>query len=387
MRPLPSTVALVAKQGNNGVVPTETDILRRLNRAGLKAPHTATLAITNRCNLNCRHCWPDSGPHENAPVVAKARVLQLIDGFSALGTQSLVITGGEPLTHPDWLDLLSFACTRPGIRDVRLQTNAILISPANVDALSSLKDRGLTIQTSLEGATPRTHDRVRGAGSFDQTMRGLQLLANHGMASQICITFTEMQHNFEEIPDLMKIADEMGIGRFITGTLVCGGRAAQPGGLAPPVPAQYGRLLGRYQGDKTFRDRYHRIGNIAALEWFMDAGDAAGACCTFIETPYVTAQGCLYPCVMLHADGFAATGVYDRPLTTVIAESIESWSRLQRISHSRLTRIDTCKDCTAHAKCGAGCMGRAYSVYGDFFAVEDRCCLRKAVYQHTAAAQ
>ena len=363
------------------------DIIRRLAEAGLKPPQAVTLAVTNRCNLSCRHCWPDSGPDEQAPVVPQNQVLQLIEGFAALGAEKIVITGGEPLTHPDWYDMLSFACTRPGIREVRLQTNAILITPTHVDAFLSLKDQGLIIQTSLEGATPAVHDKVRGEGSFDRTLQGLRLLEKCGMAPQICITFTEMHHNFEDIPDLLKIADQMGIGQFVTGTLVPGGRAAQPGGLAQPVPAQYEKLLARYQRDKTFRDRYHRIGNIAALEWLMDTADAAGTCCTFIETPYVTAEGNLYPCVMLHADDFAAKGVYDRPLSTAIAENIESWSRLQRISRSRFTRLDTCKDCTAYAKCGAGCMGRAYSAYGDFFAVEDRCGLRKAVYQHTSITQ
>ena len=367
--------------------PTKMDIIRRLAEAGLKPPQVVTLAVTNHCNLSCRHCWPISVPDEKLSQVPKNQVLRLIDGFATLGAKTIVITGGEPLTHPDWLDLLSFACTRPGVREVRLQTNAILITQAHVQALLSLKNQGLIIQTSLEGATPVPHDRVRGPGSFDRTMKGLWLLANNGMASKICIAFTEMQHNFEDIPDLLKIADDMGIGQFVTGTLVPGGRAAQPGSLAPPMPAQYKKLLALYQRDKTFKDRYHRIGNISALEWFMDTADAAGTCCTFIETPYVTAEGRLYPCVMLHADNFAAKGVYGRPLTTVIAENIESWSRLQRISHSRLTRIDTCKDCTAYAKCGTGCMGRAYVAHGEFFSVEDRCQLRKAVYQRTCTTQ
>ena len=378
MENMPSTV----RRGNNNMIPTEADILRRLAKAGLKPPKTVTLAVTNRCNLNCRHCWPDSGPDEKATQVSEKLVSRLIHGFAALGAETFVITGGEPLTHPHWFDLLSLACTRPGIREVRLQTNAILITPSHVKALLTLKDRGLTIQTGLEGATPRVHDQVRGTGSFERTMQGLRLLVEEGMASRICITFTEMRHNFEDIPDLMKIADNMGIGQFISGTLVSAGRAAQPGGLEPPAPAQYEKLLERYHGDKSFKERYHRIGNIAALEWFMDRGDAVSNCCTFIETPYVTAQGNLYPCIMLHADDFAATGVYDRPLAFSIAENIASWSRLPRISRSRHTRLDSCKECTAYAKCGAGCMGRAYSAHGDFFAVEDRCSLRKAVYQH-----
>ena len=62
------------------------------------------------------------------------------------------------------------------IREVRLQTNAILINSMNLDTILSLKDRGLIIQISLEGATAPVHDRVRGKGSFDKTMKALRLL-------------------------------------------------------------------------------------------------------------------------------------------------------------------------------------------------------------------
>ena len=122
----------------------DSEIVRRLTRAGLEPPNTVTLAITNRCNLSCRHCCPGSGPDENAPVVPTTQVLRLIDDVVALGTEKLVITGGEPLTHPDWFNILTHACTRPGIDEVRLQTNAILITAAHVDAFLPLMDREIT---------------------------------------------------------------------------------------------------------------------------------------------------------------------------------------------------------------------------------------------------
>ncbi|MEJ2153693.1 MAG: radical SAM protein, partial [Desulfobacteraceae bacterium] len=172
-----------------------TDIIGRLTQAGLKPPRMVTMAVTNRCNLRCRHCWPDSGPDELAPLVPKDRVLGLIADFSALGAEKFVITGGEPLLHPDWLEILTFACAQPDIREVRLQTNATLLTSRHVDALLSLKDRGLIVQTSLEGAHPGPHDHVRGADSFRQTMQGLKRLEEKGMARHICITFTEMKHN------------------------------------------------------------------------------------------------------------------------------------------------------------------------------------------------
>jgi radical SAM protein with 4Fe4S-binding SPASM domain len=348
--------------------------------AGLKPPRSVTLAVTNRCNLSCRHCWPTSGPDQEAPVVPRQRVLDVMAGFAALGVTKIVLTGGEPLTHPDWVELLTFACGLPGVVEVRLQTNAILITPAEVAVLIALKDRGLIIQTSLEGAAAPAHDRVRGEGSFAQTLQGLRLLEERGLAPQICITFTEMQHNFNELPDLLALTEKMGIGQFVSGTLVRGGRAMQSLGLLPPTTEQYERLLARYRRDPALRERYRRIGNIAALEWRRETAESAGVCCDFIETPYVTAEGRLYPCVMLHADDYAAEDVYVRPLTTAMAEKISAWSRLTEINRTRRSSLEACQGCPDYGRCRAGCMGRAFSAYGDFFTVEDRCRLRQAVY-------
>ena len=360
---------------------TTTDTIGRLTRAGLNAPRAVTLAITNQCNLRCRHCWPDSSPDHEEPLVPKGQVLKLIADFSALGAEKFVITGGEPLIHPDWQEILTFACSRPDVHEVRLQTNATLLTSQHVDALFSLKDRGVIIQTSLEGATPRTHDHVRGEASFHQPMQGLKRLEERGMARHICITFTEMQHNYGEIPKLLEMVDAMGIGQFITGTLVCGGRAVESHTLSPPTAHQYNALLSQYERDEAFRERYHRIGNIAALEWGRADADNGGSCCTLIETPYITANGRLYPCIMLHADSYAATDVYTLPLAKTIAANIGAWSRLQRIKASRVSRLEACNGCRDYARCGAGCMGRAYTAYENFYAVEDRCHLRKAVYR------
>lgn len=54
--------------GPGSVNPAESDIIQRLAAAGLKPPRAATLAVSNRCNLSCSHCWPDSGSDERAPV-------------------------------------------------------------------------------------------------------------------------------------------------------------------------------------------------------------------------------------------------------------------------------------------------------------------------------
>jgi radical SAM protein with 4Fe4S-binding SPASM domain len=359
----------------------DMDLIRSLDETGLKPPKAVTISITDQCNLSCRHCLVNSGPDKKTQMIPKNQVLKLISDFSILGAEKFTITGGEPLTHPDWAELVGFACLQPGIREVRLQTNAILINSMNLNTILSLKDRGLIIQTSLEGATAPVHDRVRGKGSFDKTMNALRLLKKNGLADSVCVTFTEMKHNFDDIPQALKWVDQMGIGQFVTGTLVCGGRAAQSADLLPPTPEQYEKLLSYFQKNKDFRERYQRIGNIAALEWDLVKEVAADTCCTLIETPYVVTKGYLYPCVMLHEDNFAAVNIFNRSLAEVITEKIESWAQLQRISRSRLSQVETCHGCPFYRSCGAGCMGRAYSAHGDFFTPEDRCDLRKAVYR------
>ncbi|MDJ0784234.1 MAG: radical SAM protein [Desulfosarcinaceae bacterium] len=364
--------------------PTIQKLRHRLQQAGLALPRTVTFAITNRCNLRCAHCWPQSGPLDNAPEVPAADALALIDTMVALGASHITLTGGEPLTHPEWWTLLRHACSHPGVAEVRLQTNAILLDPATVAKFATLATCRLVLQISLEGADAVHHDRVRGEGSFDQTMAGIHLLLAGGLAAHICITFTEMAHNFDAIPQLLSLVDRMGIEQFVTGTLVPGGRAAASVGMAPPTAEQTEQLVSRYQTDAGFKARYDRIGNIAALEWLRAPADSAESCCRLIETPYVTADGRLYPCVMLHASESAANGLFERGVTAAVTDTIDAWARLQQVQRDRRHRIDACRRCRLNATCRAGCMGRAFAAYGDFYAVEDRCQTRLGVYSRRA---
>ena len=92
------------------------------------------------------------------------------------------------------------------------------------------------------------------------------------------------------------------------------------------------------------------------------------------------ANGHLYPCVMLHANSAAIKNIYDRPFEEKFRQMLGTWRRLQQVKQERLTRLAECQACDHYPICGAGCMGRAYTASGDFYAVEDRCRLRKAVY-------
>jgi MoaA/NifB/PqqE/SkfB family radical SAM enzyme len=89
----------------------------------LTPPKTVTRTITNSCNLSCSHCLPDRLFYGTLSPVPVDTIKKLIREFTLLGVKEICLTGGEPLTHPDWFEILSFACRRQDLNRVCLQTN------------------------------------------------------------------------------------------------------------------------------------------------------------------------------------------------------------------------------------------------------------------------
>jgi radical SAM protein with 4Fe4S-binding SPASM domain len=358
--------------------PAICDTFEKLRQAGLHPPRLLTFSITGACNLACSHCWVEADPSSSSILVASETISRVMGEFRELGGEGIRFTGGEPLLHPACIDLLSLA-GKMGFRTIAMQTNAILIGDEHVAALRTLDRARLSLQISLDGATAETHDLVRGSGAFDGVLRGIRRLADGNLAGNISIFFTEMRHNLEEIPALLELADSLGITTVATGALVLCGRADQDSLVAPPAQEQYFRLLHRYETDHGFRSRYDRIGTTAAIEWLK--GDAPRTeCCTFVENPYLTPDGRLYPCVLCHTDQYAVDRVFDKGIADAFAEGAPLWSSLKRTSRERANSIPECRDCPGESTCAGGCMGRAWGSCGDLMAPDDRCDLRRAIY-------
>jgi len=267
-----------------------------------------------------------------------------------------------------------------------MQTNAMLVRDEHVAALKELNCPGLSLQISLDGACAQTHDMVRGDGAFQRALEGIRKLTEGGLAQCISIFFTEMRHNLDELPALLELADSLGICSVSSGSLVLFGRAARETLVAPPDPDQYMQLLMRYDTDSRFRQLYEKIGTIAPLEWRK--GDAPRTeCCTFVENPYLTPGGRLYPCVLCHADEFAVSGVFDKGLAAAFTEGASLWSSLLRTSQLRAKAITECHECPGQSACAGGCMGRAWGSCGDFLAADDRCNLRRDIYHRKHSRQ
>lgn len=352
----------------------------RIIKAGLQPPQSATVMITNRCNLHCAHCWPESSRNSSSGPVSAYLVKRLIRDLARLSVEEICITGGEPFTHPSLPDLISYCRQQSPIKRICIQTNGTLFNAETLRSLNDIDFPGLTVQVSLDGASAKTNDRLRGGGNFEKTLAGLELLTRHNLGRRTRIVFTEMRHNMDELPDLLKLAGEMGLGSVISSTLVKQGRAARQQYCKPPAPDQYRSLLSRFQKDRSFRSRYLAFGNIAALEWLSNRNAPSPEACRCIRDLYITVEGRIYPCIMMRAEKYAVTGLYDRSLDDALLAALPLWSGLPALDRQRRKQLRQCTNCAGSAHCGGGCMGRAYAATGGFFSEEDRCGLRKVVY-------
>jgi radical SAM protein with 4Fe4S-binding SPASM domain len=354
-------------------------LLQKFEQAGLRTPRMLTLAMSGVCNLLCSHCWVKAGEADSPADVPLATIKRILEEFVAMGGTGVRLTGGEPLCHRQWIDVLRMARTL-GFSSIILQTNALLVGDEQVAVLRELDFCGLTIQVSLDGVTVQSHDLVRGEGAFAGALSGITRLVQGGLAGRVSIFFTEMRHNLHEIPELLACADRLGISSVSSGALVRCGRAGDEHSIAPPDAEQYLALLERYDRDAGFRELYKRIGTVAAVEWHT--GDAVRQeCCTFAENPYLTPAGRLYPCLLCHNDEYSVNGVFEKDLAAAFDEGIPLWSALLQISSRRSHEIPECRECPQRASCAGGCMGRAWGSCGNLMAVDERCGVRRAVSQ------
>ncbi len=359
--------------------PDTRNLKDEIKKAGLRLPKVLTLMITEACNLKCPHCLLNC-KNADADPVRKDTILDIIDEFRDLGGDTLLVTGGEPLLHPDWYEILCHACHSKGLLEVVLQTNGAMVRAEDIKKIKTLSREKITIQISLDGATPETNDLIRGKGGFEAAVNAVRGFVGAGMGERIKIAFTEMRHNYNEIPAMLKLTDDLGAGLFTAGTLVKGGRAENAEWIELPDRAQVRELIKLYETDHKFRELYDKLGNISVIEWYKGRNIPADHVCNCISTPFIDAFGKMYPCVMNLSDDLAVDNVHEEGLNNVIIKGIDKWSRLPEIDKKRSGILAECQECAGREHCRGGCMGRAWAVSGDAMSVEDRCELRREVY-------
>jgi 7,8-dihydro-6-hydroxymethylpterin dimethyltransferase len=138
--------------------------------------------ITDACNLKCPTCFSDS---KGQSFLTLDQIRACIDGAIAQEGNSIVIqfSGGEPTLHPQLVDAVKIAKTKP-VDVLMINTNGIRLAD-DEDLVRRLVDAGgynLEIYLQFDGFSDDIYKKLRGAALYDKKMRAIDNLVKHGLA-------------------------------------------------------------------------------------------------------------------------------------------------------------------------------------------------------------
>ena len=139
----------------------------------------ATLYLTERCNSRCVSC--DYWRHGRFDMNLEA-VKRLLPSLERLGTQVVLLSGGEPLLNPEWAAIAEL------LRDAGLKLWLLTSGLSLAKHARRASELFHTVTVSLDGTDRRTYQAIRGLDAFDKVCDGVRAAASHGIAPSIRVT-------------------------------------------------------------------------------------------------------------------------------------------------------------------------------------------------------
>ncbi len=377
---------LVASHYGIGVERVESDVelsLRQLESSGMfsdldteretcfaRVNKRVHLTVTGHCNLRCAHCGT-VGLLGKKDALTTEDVEHIVDQLAKVPDSSIAITGGEPLLRKDIVEIVRYSAERT---KTILSTNATLMTEELAKSLGPLP---VTYQVSLDGATAKVHDAIRGAGQFEKALDGIRLLQENGAGTNVEVCHTVMGQPEEDFGALLELGEGLGLGGIRFLCLARLGRAEDDYDMLSPTFESYRKFYDAYF--KVLTDPKNGItigGGIPGL--YMDVPDNT-MWCHVGEMLEVGPEGKIYPCSMLNHREYELGNIWE--MTLQQAAEGDRFKSLHEVLASRVDRIEVCRKCAFKNYCQGGCPGMALVDNGTLFAEDSICELRKELFE------
>ena len=167
------------------------------------------ISVTDRCNLRCHYCMPETDyawlPRET--LLSFEEITAIASAFVAVGADRVRITGGEPLLRRDLPVLVSQLASLPGVGDLALTTNGVLLA----DKARALRDAGLhRITVSLDTLNRQRFERLTRFDEHAAVLKGIEAAAGAGFDSLKIDTVVMRGTNDDELIELLEFGRRAG---------------------------------------------------------------------------------------------------------------------------------------------------------------------------------
>jgi cyclic pyranopterin phosphate synthase len=162
-------------------MPVTVDLTSEPLVDGFSRPITyLRISVTDKCNLRCVYCMPETGLPwlQRDEILTYEEITDIVRAAAAAGVRAIRLTGGEPLVRRDLHRLVASIAAVPGIDDVALSTNGLLLE----EQLPALADAGLKrINLSLDTLRPDRFEAIALRPGLDRVIRGIDAAVAAGL--------------------------------------------------------------------------------------------------------------------------------------------------------------------------------------------------------------
>lgn len=172
------------------------------------------ISVTDMCNMRCVYCVPpDVKFLPAAQILTLEEIARVARVAAGLGIRKVRLTGGEPLARKNILKLVRDIAAIPGIEDLSMTTNGLLLE----EFAQPLADAGLgRVNVSMDTLRPERFRAICRMGELDAVLRGIDAAARVGLEPVKVNAVVMRGSNFDELQDFARFGMDRGVSvRFI----------------------------------------------------------------------------------------------------------------------------------------------------------------------------
>ncbi|MCS7366178.1 MAG: radical SAM protein, partial [archaeon GB-1867-035] len=271
-------------------------------------PLHLVIELTYKCNFRCKHCYAFSSFNYSEEIKTDA-LLFILKKYAKAGSRIVELTGGEPLLHSSFLDILEFCCKNFLI--VSVITNGYYIDRNLVKICQKYKDV-ISFSITLFSDSSDYHDYFTGVpGSFDRAVNSIKMLTDAKIRVRVSMCITPQ--NYTKIENVIELAKKLGASSFAYSPILPFGRASRSYNTLKLSPNQVKMLMRKV---KKLRRKYRGFIQIIpehVVESFINIGCGAGR-----KSIVINPKGEVRPCIMLPSTYLYMGNVFRDSLETIM---------------------------------------------------------------------
>lgn len=341
-------------------------------------------SITGRCNYKCKHCFM-SAPHAKYDEMSLEDCIKVINKLNECGIRNIQITGGEPLAHPKFKEIIK-ELSKQGIHLTTLYTNGLLLKQDIYDLFKEYNQHP-KIQISFDGIG--YHDWLRGVENAEKyAIDAIKLCIENNFECEVAMVV--FKDNIDSLRETVKYLDSLGVSNIRVSSIFDQGEwlayANEHGISIEEVYDKYLEYIPHYLNDRIHADislgglfRYNakskKVFSTFENKCNLDNENKYYLCKSLKESFYITSTGKILPCATMMSTIVEenALNILNDDLKDIINSSY-LYDIANKKAKDFLENNEKCNKCKYKYDCLGGCRANALAKHNNIFDNDDSVC-------------